>query len=222
MRDIEIREGQALNRINDFGQSRAADFPAASLGGQKFAEVKALVSALDDLGEEQANATGGAQSSAEIKANHRVTLKQMLRAIRQTAKAIDADKPGTSEKFKFPATKSDETLINAARSIASEAQALAADFTQREMAPTFVADLNTIIDGFENADNSLNLYTGKRVSSTAGIKATLAQARQLRGELNSIVTNKYRNDPASLAAWESASHVERPPVSTKKSTAKKG
>lgn len=221
MKDREIREAQALNRVNDFGQARAADFTAASLGGQKFAEVKALVTELDDLGEEQSNAAGGAQSSAEVKRNHRATLLRLLRAIRQTSKAMDADKPGTSDRFKIPTTNGDEALINAARSIAAEAQAMKSDFTEREMPDTFVADLNTTIDGFESAANSLNLHTGRRVSSTAAIKTKLAQARALRKELNSIVTNKYRNDPASLAAWRSANHVERPPrPSTKKSATK--
>jgi hypothetical protein len=221
MRDIEIREAQALNRVNDFGQSRAADFPATSLGGQKFAEVKTLVKELDDLGEEQSNASGGAQSSSEVKRNHRAAMLRMLRAIRQTAKAMDADKPGTSDRFKIPTTNGDEALINAARSIAAEALAIKSDFTQRELPATFVEDLNTTIDGFESASNSLNLHTGRRVSSTAAIKTKLAQARTLRKDLNSIVTNKYRQDPASLAAWNSANHVERPPRPAAKKSATK-
>lgn len=219
MTDSEIREVQALNRVNDFGQARAADFPATSLGGQKFAEVKALVAQVDATGEAQANATGGAQSRAEVKKTHRVSVVRMLRAIRETAKAIDTDKPGTSDRFKVPRTNGDEPLINSARAIAAEARASEADFLQREMPASFVADLNTEIDEFESASNSLNLYTSQRVSSTASIKNQLAQARRLRKELNPIVSNKYRNDPASLAAWKSASHVERPPKrASKKAT----
>lgn len=219
MTDNEIREVQALSRVNDFGQARAADFPATSLGGQKFAEVKTLVIALDDLGKEQSSATGGAQSSTEIKGNFRASVLRILRAIRETAKAINTDKPGTLDKFKIPRTNGDEPLINAARSIAVEAKALEADFLQREMPATFVADLNAAIDGFEAASNSLNLNTAKRVSSTAGIKSKLAEARTLRNQLNAIVVNKYRDDPATLAAWKSASHVERAPKkATKKTT----
>jgi hypothetical protein len=34
---------------------------------------------------------------------------------------------------------------------------------------------------------------------------------QIRRELDPIVRNKYRNNPAKLAVWESASRVERAP-----------
>jgi hypothetical protein len=221
MTDTEIREVQTLGRMNDFGKSKATDFPASSLGGQKFAEAQTLVDELDELGEAQARASGEAQARAERKKNARVSLLKMLRAIRETAKAIDADKPGTSDLFKVPTTNGDEALVNSARASFANATLLKADFVQREMPATFLEDLSAIIDAFESANSSLNLHTGNRVSATAGIKTRLARAKNLRKELHPIVTNKYRNDHSALAAWKSASHVERPPRhATKKSTTK--
>jgi hypothetical protein len=40
-------------------------------------------------------------------------------------------------------------------------------------------------------------------------------ARELE-KLDTIVRNKFRNDPAMLATWENASHLERAPRSASK------
>jgi hypothetical protein len=89
-------------------------------------------------------------------------------------------------------------------------------FVQREMPEVFLDDLSATINEFETAAGNLNLHTANRVSATAGIKSKLARAAKLRKEIDPIVRNKYRNDPATLAAWKSASHVQRPPKKQKR------
>lgn len=211
MTDNEIREMQALERIDDFGTPRMGDFPRTGLGGQKFAEAKTLLTELRQLGEAQAAADGAAQASAEAKRRAKLSLQQKMRAYRETAKAMDADEPGTSDKFKLPTGNSEEALLNSARAFASTATAMKAGFVAREMPEAFLDDFTANITEFETHASELNLHTANRVGATAGIKSRLARAAQLRKELNPIVRNKYRNDPATLAAWNSASHVERPP-----------
>lgn len=211
MRDTEVRQVQALVRISDFGEARAADFAASSLGGQKLAEVKALVVELDKLGETQQSAGGAARASAEAKRAARSSLLRQMRAIRETARAMESDTPGIASKFRVPTTNGDEVLINAARSFVVTATPLKSDFVKREMPADFLEQLSATIDEFERATNDQNLNTGQRVGTTAGVKNALSRATRLRKELDPIVRNKYRDDPASLAAWESASRVERAP-----------
>ena len=218
MRDTEIREAQSLSRIDAFGTERAVDFPAASLGGQKFAAVKALVAELDQLGEDQASAKGAAQASAEAKRVGRTSVRRKMRAMRETAKAMDADLPGFSDKFRLPTANGEEVLINAARAFVTDSTPFKSQFVQHEMPNSFIEDLSAANDTFENAANDQNVQTAKRVATTAGIKNALSRGKKLRRELNSIVSNKYRDDPASLAAWKSASHVEHQPKKKKNET----
>jgi hypothetical protein len=112
MRDSEVREIQSLERIDDFGTPRSADFPRTSLGGQKFAEVKTLLTESHQLGEAQTSADGAAQASAEAKKKAKLSLQQKMRAMQETAKAMEADEPGVSDKFKLPQGRSEEALIN--------------------------------------------------------------------------------------------------------------
>ena len=53
------------------------------------------------------------------------------------------------------------------------------------------------------------------MGATTELDATLAKALQAVRVLDVIARNKYRNDPAVLAAWITASHTVRSPRSTK-------
>lgn len=216
MTDTEIRRIQALVRIAAFGAARATDFPAASLGGQKFAEIKLLVTELDVLGEAQASAGGAARANVETKRVARNSLLQKMRAIRETSKAMEGERPGVSNNFRVPTNNGDEALVNTARAFIAAATPLKTAFIQREMPVTFLEDLNAVVDEFESVTNEQNINTGKRVGATEAVKSTLLRTAELVRELNPIVRNKYRDDAASLAAWNSAVHVERPPKPSKK------
>lgn len=47
------------------------------------------------------------------------------------------------------------------------------------------------------------------VKSTAAIETLLAQAREIITRLDAALLNKYRSNPAKIAAWKNASRVER-------------
>jgi hypothetical protein len=51
-----------------------------------------------------------------------------------------------------------------------------------------------------------------QVSGTAGFNAEARLGLKLMRELDAILTYQYRDNPPLLAAWKSACHVERDPV----------
>ncbi|MCA1558239.1 MAG: hypothetical protein LC731_06845 [Acidobacteria bacterium] len=219
MRDTEIRQSETIVRMRDFGVENALDFPAASLGGQKFASLNALVAEIDELGAQRSEGRGAAQMSTEAKRVAREGLRSLMRAISDTAEAMESAHPGISNTFRLPKTNADEALINDARAFVTSATPLKSEFLQYEMPATFIEDLTDAIEEFEEATGSRNLNTRKRVSATAALRDALERGMQIKRELDPIVRNKYRNNPAKLAAWESASRVERAPRKKAKKSA---
>ncbi|HEX8749391.1 MAG TPA: hypothetical protein VF717_19600 [Pyrinomonadaceae bacterium] len=210
MRNIDIRQNQAIVRMRDFGAETASDFPPTGLGGQKFAAFNALVTEIDILGAQQSAGSGAARTSTEEKRVARETVRRMMRAISDTAAAMEPNYPGISNTFRMPKSNGDEALINAGRAFVVGARPMKDEFLALELPATFIEDLTEAIAKFEEAAGTKNLNTGKRISATAALRDALERGMQLKRELDPIVRNKYRNDPAKLAAWESASHVERP------------
>jgi hypothetical protein len=211
MNDKETREAQSLSRVRDFGSANAAAFPAGTLGAGKFAELNAVVIELDRHGSEQSHGKGAAKTSTGAKSDARKSLRRQMRAISDTAKAMESSVPNISNSFRVPTTNGDEALLNSARAFVVAATPLKLEFTRRELPESFLDDLNAAISQFESAVNSLNLNMEKRINATASIKNTLARGMQLKRELDAIVRNKFRGDRPRLAAWKSASRVERPP-----------
>ena len=211
MNDREIREADSLTRMRDFGVENATAFSVTSLGGQYFVSLNALVAELETHGSTQSLGHGEARTSTGAKKAARKELRRQMRIISDTAKTMRDISPDIVKTFRVPVKNGDAALINAARAFLIAATPLKAEFIKRELPETFLSDLSAAIDAFESASNSQSLSKSKRISATASLKDTLERGMQLKRGLDPIVRNKYRNDPAKLAAWESAIHVERVP-----------
>lgn len=211
MTDEEIRRAEMLGRVRDFGREHAASFPAAGLGAQKFAAISALVDELELHGTAQSAGGGAARSSAGAKKAAREEVRRLLKKISATASVMESERPGISNSFRLPRTGSDQALVSAARAFVEAATPLKSEFIARELPASFIQDLNSALSAFENAVNLQNVSTEKRVAATAAVKNALARGMSLKRELDPIVRNKFEADPATLAAWTSASHVERAP-----------
>src|SRR5258705_5672206 len=206
MNDIEKRSYDMLVRVRGLGVNRAADFPAAGLGGQMFAEVAGIVIELEHHATIQT--TNAARLGSASKAAARETLRQDLRAIHRTARAMAVDNPSLKKKFALP-RPGDQSLLNGARVFAKQAEPLVAEFTKHELAPDFLVSLKKHIDEFQAAVTEQNHTKDARVQATASLERVLARGVKAMQRLDAIVRNKYQKGSPTLSAWESASHLER-------------
>ena len=218
MNTKNMRIDATLKRVRDFGATRTGDFPAASLGGQMFAEVTAVVAELAHFATIQYAGAAGSRAGKAAKARLRKTLREDLRAINRTARGISVDRPEVKNKFRLPPA-GDQRLLTAARTFAEEAEPLAAEFAKHEIAADFIVKPKRDIDAFEAAVTEQNRSIETRVQATATLEALLARGAKAMQHLDPIVRNKYLNDEPSQTAWESASHVERHNARAKDDTA---
>lgn len=209
MNSDETRRYDMLKRVRNFGEVRAADFPDTSLGHELFREFSDALKELDANATNQASGANAAVGGTRTKGTIREELIAALTAINRTAKAMAFDTPGLEDKFRLPRSGSDQALLNAARAFAVDAAPLKAGFLRHEMAETFLEELQTQIDAFELALNHRATAKGVRVSATVGIDSALTRGVSAVRRLDAVIQNKFRNDAATLAAWTTASHVER-------------
>lgn len=211
MTDQEIRKLQMLMRVRDFGATHTGAFPATSFGGAKFAIVQTVVAELEQHAVVQASSTSGVQRGTSSKKSIRAALRERLDSISRTARILTTESPGIEGSFRLPHSNSDQALLSTARAYLQEAAPLRDDLVQRELPADFLEELSTHITEFERVINSRNVNMEKRVSATAAIADAIKRGVMAVRELDVIVQNKFRDDPATLAAWASASHIERAP-----------
>ncbi len=209
MNNSEMRRLDMFTRIRDFGVTHASVFPAASLVGQLFAEINAVIETLSAQAVAQSSGLHSAQQSTEGKAAVRDALHAEMEMMTRTARVMAIDTPGLDDKFRLPRSKAEQAWLTAARTFHTEAQPLKAEFIAHEMPADFLETLKTLITDYEQALASGHQSTEKHVAASAAIDKEIERGMTAARKLDSIVRNKFHNDPATLAAWASARHIER-------------
>lgn len=215
MQDSERRNYEMLARVRDLHSTRAASFPAGSRSGELFAELAEVLAQIDANAEAKVSHASAAAQATANRREARASLRAILEALSRTARAMSLDTPGLDKRFQLPRGNGDQSLLITAHAFLTNAEPLKAEFIRNELPTTFHDDLRALIADFEQSITTQNQSRGARVSATRGVKTAVGHGVEIVRRLDAIVRNKFAADPASLAAWESAAHVERAPRRSK-------
>jgi hypothetical protein len=209
MNHHESRRYDMLRRVRDFGAAHAADFPANSLGSTLFTAIGATVAEIAQVASTRTSSAGASRQGTESKDLARDSLLEEMEALTLTARAMALDNPGLENQFRIPRNASDQDVLNTARAFLADATPRAAEFTRHEMPVNFLDHLREAIADMEQLITERNHHREGQVSGTAALALIIARGMKQVKQVNAVVHNKYRNDPVTLAAWTSASHVEQ-------------
>lgn len=218
MNDSERRRYECFIRIRQFGTDNSADFAAIPVAVTNFGVITTEVQFLDDQGADQQEGFGDARGATETKGTARENLREEMSDISRTARSMEYAFDGISDRFRMPRGSSDQLLLATGRAFHSEATPIAADFIAYGMAATFLAELAAEADAFEATFGVQGSAIDSHVEATAEIGESVQRGMVARRILDGIVRNVYKNDPGKLAAWTSASHIEKPPKKTETPT----
>lgn len=210
MNNVVIRRFEMFRRVRDFGAARVDSFAPKSLARELFDIVSSVVVELQEAAAAHTAAGGSARQSTAGKAATRAELRESLEAISRTARAMDYTSTGIEEKFRLPRKASDQVLLNTARAFAAEAEPLKDEFVRHELQPDFIDNLKADIADFERAIQGQNTGNEARQSARQSIDTAVERGMNAVRRLHPLILNKFRFDAPTLAAWESARHVERP------------
>lgn len=211
MEDRDARTFEMLTSVRDFGTEHADLFPDGQLHAQ-FAALGTLVTELQQYVGKQASGKLTAKQSSAGKSAARERLRESLAAISRTARTMALDTPGLAEAFAMP-PRNDAALVAAARAFLTNAAPLKDRFIEYEMPEDVLEQLEANLADFESTINSQHQSKEQHVNATATIEDLLARGQKIVRQLDTLISNKFRQDTAMLAAWQSASHTKRNPES---------
>ena len=210
MRDKETRCFEMFQRVMRFRADEAASFASNPFVTSLFDELEQLIADLQAQADAQAAGRSASRQFTHSKAAARAELLRDMTAISRTARSI----PGQEEKFRFDANLKDQGLLTAARTFHAESLPLKPEFLKRGLRVDFLEDLAADTAAFEQALSNRAEQTHTHVSATASIDDLIDNGLKRVRELDPIVRNIFEDNPGKLAAWMSASHVERAPRRT--------
>jgi hypothetical protein len=214
VKDSVNRKLQTYIRGRSFGQAHAGDFAPTSLAMQEFTKLAGIIDRLEGHGARQTTSKGAARQGTDTRAEARDEVREDLRAISRTARVLDEDTPGLAARFRLPEGNNDQVLLNTGRAAFAELTAdaaLAARFIAHEMPADFLTDLNDDLTALETAMTEQADGIVEGVSQRVAIETDIDEGDATMRRLGAIMKNKYANNPAVLAEWISASHIERAP-----------
>ncbi|MEY2466356.1 MAG: hypothetical protein QOD03_877 [Verrucomicrobiota bacterium] len=211
MNDRAIRRYDMFGRVETFGKDNAADFAAGSSGATHFTKLSQIITKLD------AAKAGQNQNGTTAKEVLLDAIRLDMQNIARTARAIAQDEPGFADKFRIPGNPSQVALLTAADAFLVELgkPGVAAKFIAHEMAANFVASFQADRDAVDTAQDEMESGNEKSVGNTAAIGALIADGMKEVTYIDAIAHNKYGSQPDKMAAWQTASHVERDPQRAK-------
>lgn len=212
MNDYLRRNYESCARSSDFLTENATDFDV----GMPKTKRLAFAAAVDDVeakNAELAGSFGEASMEVEQKGTAREILRTDLAAIADMAVGMEPDFDGISDLFRFRRNLPDADLLALARAFYTESSNYEADFIDYGMPSTFRDDLNVHANDFEAETGDASTAQADRVGAGQALAAAVATAMQLKRTMDPIVQTKYTGNPGKLAAWTSASTVEKAPKS---------
>jgi hypothetical protein len=209
MKDSVARRFDMFIRARQYGETHAEAFPAGSRGNEVFAELNSVITELEGHATTQESGARAAKEGTAMKAVARAALREEMEAIARTAQVMAMTMLGLDDKFRLPRNLGDQAWLAAARAFARDAEPIKEEFIRRGLPADFIADLNADISAFEAAINNRAQKTGARVAAAVAIDGAIERGVNAVRELDAIVKNVFRNNPAALAGWASASHTER-------------
>ncbi len=218
MNDRDQRRYDRLTRIQTFGRDNAADFVPTGKAAGLFAAIDTSIAALDDA---KAGQIPGRVSKETLLDSLVLDFKNIAR----TARAIALTENGFDVPCRIPNNPSEIAIASHADALLllledqstdspetkTAKAALRARFITYELPADFVADLRADREALRETNRHNQGETQEGVENTKRIGDLLAKASRLVQELDALIKNKYTRDTAKLAAWRTASHVERTP-----------
>ena len=210
MDSLDTRRQEMFMRVQEYTSQYPAPFAAGSYGAVLAGKLGEVVDGLRAQALDQSKGRSSVRESSGSKAAAGDELLRRMEAISRTARVMAFDVPGLEDKFRLPRGIGDQPLLLLARTFADDAEPLKSEFTKRGLASDFVEELREAVASFDDAINRKSQGRGKHVAATAAIDGLVERGVRHVREIDALVRNTFHSDPSALAAWESASHVERP------------
>lgn len=212
MDDAERRRQETFKAVIQYAADNTGDFT----GTIETTQLTALTdenTLMDGFAVSQAGAKGSAGHAFENKDTARENLREQMEPIARTARMMEYAFDGIADIFRMPRNRSDLEMLNTSRAWVIAAVPYTSDFIAYGLPTHFITALGNAADAFENSMPATTTATDERVAATAEIGASSRRSMIALRILDAVMRNKYAGDAGKLAAWLSASHIEKAPKS---------
>lgn len=202
-------ENERFNKVSVFLSPRLSDFDSNKVAKIKMPEIIQRVGNLSTKLEAKLAGGGNAMQKTGIAKNQFQELLDAMKDIVNFATAMAVDNDELENKFRMPRSRSRRNVIASAKIFAADAQEYKQDFLDYGLPVTFIEDLLAKADNLGQTLAEQSSATESRVGAGSELDNELKEISALINQVDPIIKMIYRDDPANLAAWTFANHIQR-------------
>ena len=208
MNTYEKREIECMVCVDQFGKK--PELVLTPTETAHFATVATNLALARGFGTEQVSGRSGYREGAAERQGLAAGIYTVLRRMSDMAKSMEEEGDlGMAERFRLSAKFTFEGLLATANSFKDKAEPMAAAFVERGFAATFLDDLAALVTEFGVATGTKVEGGADQVAGTAGLAVFTRAGMKAVRILRPIMREHLKDDPALLAAWNSAARVAR-------------
>ena len=210
---LGFRQGSVrdmFNRVLDILPVEFADLPTGAATAAA-ADLQTQYNVVISESGEQSGFEGTGKGGTAVRAVARRNIHDYLATLARTARIVARQQPGFDSNYPMPWDMNDTELLNEARAVAPKAIADRAIFVGRGLTNEFLESIDGFITDFDASQGVTNVAVGERGAAVSEKNTAYEKGLDDVDVLNDFIRNFYRNQPAKLAAWKIASHIERSP-----------
>jgi hypothetical protein len=196
-------------RSQAFGRENCGGAEPTSFVGRHLATIDSVLTGLDLYAAAQAAGRSAARQGTLARATARAKLLRGFDAICRTARPMEAADPTLLQQFRVPHRESDQGVLAAAGAVAAAARQHKAEFLLRGMPENFIEEFEADTEALRAAVARCIENRRAHVTATAVITQLVERGMKALRELDPFMRNIFVGEPARLAAWFSASRIER-------------
>ena len=208
--NINIRRRRdTFIRMKAFSLEFPEDFPAESPQAEQMQVVSDALDEIEEFAGDQVSGIGETRFSYNTKGTARDNLRDKLDDVSTIADTLAYSIEGIDLLFKIPKNLPDANLLALADAFIERADPYKADFIRYGLETTFITDLETAKQAFEDSLTPPESASEAKVEATAKLDQAARRGMIARTILKGILKVKYKTNPSRMRAWQSASHLER-------------
>jgi hypothetical protein len=169
-------------------------------------ELDSLLKQMDQVAPVQMQGQAEEHSAIASMQAHRKDAESQLRHLKHVGKLAAKEHPDLAAKLRItPRPTSNRVFRNAARAVQAEADANKDLLGTLGMSATVFTELGATLDEFDKSADRADAARVAHVSASAELEVAARRVVQVVRVLDSLYRSRFRDDPARLSQWESAS-----------------
>ena len=215
LNEVERRKQDKFDREDAFIVENAADFPAGSDVAALTAEINVERDKISAFDAAQESGQADKRSARTIYEQKRDEVIDLLDLAELAAEIVEDDIPGTAARFRNNYPRPDQVLVTRCTQFYDDSEAIKTEMAAAGFVKAKRDRLPLVRDEFNQAAVAFDTGEERRAEAKGGIRDSFRKSMEFSKRRDKRVRMKYRDNPAKLAAWTVASHLDRAPKRAK-------